>query len=59
MALEFMIGGVKIGANSGRLERPAAGTGGGEESEEVDLVDSGLSWRKGETEAAVWVLLAA
>jgi hypothetical protein len=29
VALEHVIEGVKVGANAGRLEQPAAGTGGG------------------------------
>ena len=50
MALEHMIGG-----NIGQFERPVTGTGGGEESGEVKLVGSGVFWREGEPEAAVWV----
>ena len=41
MALELVIGGVKFGANADCLERPAAGTEGGEGSGEVELVGSG------------------
>ena len=53
MALEQVIGRVKIGANVEHLERPVASIEEGEGSGEVELAGSGVSWREGETEAAV------
>ena len=44
MALECVIRGVNVGANSGQLEQPPAGTGVVEGSGEVELAGSGVSW---------------
>lgn len=38
------MGGLKVGASAGRLEQPADGTGGGEESGELKQGGSGEIW---------------
>ena len=40
MALKHVVGGVKVAANAGHLERPAAGT----EEGELEVAGSGVSW---------------
>jgi hypothetical protein len=43
VTLEQVMGGLKVGATAGQLERHTAGTGGGEGSGEVELVGSGVA----------------
>lgn len=51
--LEWVLWGLKVGATGGRLEWPAAGTGGGEESGEVEQRGSVDVWWEEEAEAGI------
>jgi hypothetical protein len=44
VALDRMIGGVKVGTNAGHLEQPVAGTEGAGEPGEVEIAEPGVSW---------------
>jgi hypothetical protein len=53
VALEQVIGRVKVGANIWCLERPEAGTEEGKGFVDLEVTDSGVSWWEGKT---VWLL---